>query len=258
MKANASPQLVKYVIPVLEKERQGKSEAEIDRRLTALIVIGKVRDESLTPLVVKELQNYSDKRTMYSCLLILAELADEQAYDLFLKSLSQYIKKYFETVKGQASSTLEFFTGSWPYFQKLDRGRAPEVIALLHRLAKPQVWQWVSEPDREMFEEQYKDLAIFQDSHTLRQRLADIYRDESRPMPERVSAFNELLDTFRNGTREEIVRRYITPESEAVEQQNIWLDFHGAELKVSAPDGSKYRIRINRSEKRNSVVGVNK
>ena len=161
MLANISPGLLKYVVPVLEKEREGKSDAVVDPRMIALSVIGKVGDKSLTPLVMKELQNYSDRPTMRGCLFALADLADEQAYDLFVNSLSQYIKKYFEKSKNETSSDEDFFLFTWAYFQKLGRDKTSDVVALLHRLVVPQVWQRIGDQDRRFFREQYKDFVGF-------------------------------------------------------------------------------------------------
>jgi hypothetical protein len=257
MIANISPRWLKYVVPILEKERQGKSEADINPRLSALCIIGKIGDASITPLVIKELETYSDKATICSCLFALSRLADERTYDLYVTKISQYIKKYFESAQTQSSSYRDLISSLWPYFQKLGRDKTPEVIALVRRLAAPQVWQRLSEEDQEFLEERYRDLAAFPNSDAPRQRLAAIYRDETLPMPERISAINELLKTFRSGTREEVVKKYIAPESEKLDSPFEVIgegNIQFAVLQVVAPDGSKHLIRIRRSEKRNAVV----
>jgi hypothetical protein len=257
MIANISPRWLKYVVPILEKERQGKSEADINPRLSAVHIIGKIGDTSITPLVMKELQTYSDRKTTYWCLIALSRLADERACDLYITTVSQYIKKYFESPKTQPSRDDGFIISFWVYFQKLGRDKTPEVIALVRRLAAPQVWQRLSVLDQEFLEEHYRDLAAFPDSDAPRQRLVAIYRDETQSVGERLTAFNELLDSFRTDTREEVVKKYITPEWETL-QPPVELvgeeSFQFANLHIVAPDGSKRQIRIRRSEKRNAVV----
>lgn len=49
------------------------------------------------------------------------------------------------------------------------------------------------------------------DSHLepRRQTLAATYKDQSRPMSERVAAFDDLLDTFTSGTRESTLDRFV-------------------------------------------------
>ena len=42
-----------------------------------------------------------------------------------------------------------------------------------------------------------------------REALATTYRDATRPMQERMAAFDELLDTFTSGTRERTLDRFV-------------------------------------------------
>jgi len=42
-----------------------------------------------------------------------------------------------------------------------------------------------------------------------RRQLSAAYQDTQRPMAERVKAFDDLLETFANGTREEVIDKYV-------------------------------------------------
>jgi hypothetical protein len=75
--------------------------------------------------------------------------------------------------------------------------------------------------------------------------LAAAYRDVTRPMPERMAAFDELLGTFTSGTRERTLDRFL---GWPVAQTKSRIDGFGPEdvfkqggtfsLHLVAPDGS--------------------
>lgn len=79
-----------------------------------------------------------------------------------------------------------------------------------------------------------------------RQILMAIYQDTARPMPERVEAFDDLLDTFTSGTREEVIEKYVPypvfdiKSRFASPEAGDYFQMH-----MTAPDGSQRWITLH-------------
>jgi len=79
-----------------------------------------------------------------------------------------------------------------------------------------------------------------------RRQLTAAYQDERNPMSARVKAFDDLLETFTPGTREEVIDQYV-PYPVCDTKARIAPPEHGDhfQLHMTAPDGSHRWIRLH-------------
>jgi hypothetical protein len=74
-----------------------------------------------------------------------------------------------------------------------------------------------------------------------RRQLSAAYQDKQKPMEERVNAFDGLLETFTDGTREEVIDKYVnyglTETDYKTREGGDSLTLH-----LTAPDGSVRHI----------------
>ena len=79
-----------------------------------------------------------------------------------------------------------------------------------------------------------------------RQTLTAIYKDETRPMAERLAAFDDLLETFTAGTRETTLDRFIgwpvgqtkSRIDSVISPDGVFIPGNTFSLHLLAPDGS--------------------
>jgi hypothetical protein len=87
---------------------------------------------------------------------------------------------------------------------------------------------------------------------TQRQHLTVIYQDKTRPLAERVAAFDSLLETFKTGTPRAILNKYISPEGTTTSRltpgESTFI------LHLEAPDGSDRWIPLRGEEYDKEVI----
>jgi hypothetical protein len=87
---------------------------------------------------------------------------------------------------------------------------------------------------------------------TQRQHLTVIYQDKTRPLAERVGAFDSLLETFKAGTPRAILNKYISPEGTTTSRltpgEPVFI------LHLKAPDGSDRWVHLTGEEYNNEVI----